>query len=206
MTGARVVLIIGHGRQESLGHHLARVLLEELERRGAECRVHDLLADGFDPVLRLTPGQSSAEEVDAADEPLVACYQRDVRWADSYAIVHPVWWFAPPALLKGWVDRVFADRVAVDHNDEPPRGLLTGRRALVVQTFKAPRAVDRLLTGRLSARFWTRAVFAPAGVRDVTVLGLYGAKPPWEKRLERFERTLRKRASHLIPEAAKPSQ
>ena len=202
MTAARVLLVLGHGREESLGRHLAGVALEELERLGAECRVHDLLADGFDPVLRLAPGQDSAPEVDAAREPLVASYQRDVRWASAYVVVHPVWWFAPPALLKGWVDRVLADGVAVDHAVEPPRGLLSGRRGLVVQTFKAPRAVDRVLTGRLGARFWTRAVFAPVGITDVTVLGLYGAKPPWGKRLERFERTLRGRAGRLVPEAS----
>jgi len=203
MSSPCVLLVLGHGRTESLGHHLARVARAELEGRGATCRVHDLLADGFDPVLRLRTEQSSAEEVDATAEPLVARYQDDVRWADAYLIVHPVWWFAPPALLKGWVDRVLADGVAVDHREEPPRGLLTGRRALVVQTFKAPRAVDRLLMKRVSSQFWSRAVFRSVGVRDVTLLGLYGASAPWGKRLERFERRLRGRVARLVDDVTR---
>ena len=190
--------MLGHGRGESLCHHLAGVAHDQLERLGAELREHDLLGDGFDPVLRLRPDQGHAEEVSPREDPLVARYQEDVRWADAYLLVHPVWWFAPPALLKGWVDRVLADGVALDHSNEPPKGTLTGRRALVVNTFKAPRAVDRLLMRRISSRFWTNAVFFSVGIRDVTPLALHEVGDLSERRLQRFEQRLRRAATRLV--------
>lgn len=188
----RALLVLGHGRSEGLCHYLAGVVRDELGRLGVELREHDLLRDGFDPVLRLGPGQASAEAVAPEDDPLVARYQADVRWADAYVIVHPVWWFAPPALLKGWVDRVLADGVALDHATEPPRGLLRDRRALVVQTFKAGGTVDRLLMHRITARFWVNAVFFSVGIRDVTPLSLYDVGELSDRRLQRFERRLRR--------------
>lgn len=202
MAATRLLLVLGHGRSDGLCHHLARSAREELERLGVELRVHDLLADGFDPVLRLAPGESHACAVTEADDPLTFRYQADVRWAEAYLFVHPVWWFAPPALLKGWVDRVLADGVALRHDTEPPTGLLGGRRALLMQTFKAPKLVDRLVMRRLSTRFWSGVVFPSIDVRGLPPLSLYEAGRLTPRRLERFERRLRRSIGRLV--AAQP--
>ena len=202
-SSKRVLLVLGHGRQSSLCQHLAQVAREQLAQLGAEVREHDLLADGFDPVLRLDPGQRHAVRVSPAEDPLVARYQDDVVWADAYLIVHPVWWFAPPALLKGWVDRVLADGVALTHACEPPKGSLDGRKALVIQTFNAPRFVDRTLMRRVGTRFWTHAVFFSVGVRAVT-LGLYETGDLSKRRLARFERRLRRLITSKLVEHSGP--
>lgn len=198
MPLSRVLLVLGHGRSESLCHHLASVARAEIESVGAEVRVHDLLADDFDPVLRLGPEQAHAKPISADEDALVARYQDDVRWAEVYLIIYPVWWFAPPALLKGWVDRVFADEVALDQSCSPPRGLLGGKRALVVSTFKASRAIDRLLMFRIAARFWTMAVFFSVGIRKVTPLPLYEVGDLSPQRLRRFESKLARSVARLL--------
>ncbi len=115
----RVLLILGHGREKSLCQHLAQVALSTLEEQRAEWRMHDLLADGFDPVLRLEQDQRHAPALSSAEDPLVARYQQDVQWAQAYVVIHPIWWFAPPAILKGWVDRVLVDGVALAHEIRP---------------------------------------------------------------------------------------
>ncbi len=122
-------------------------------------------------------------------------------WAELLVIVHPVWWFAPPALLKGWVDRVLAGGVALDHSSEPPSGLLKGRRALVVQTFKTSRTVDRILMGGMSGKFWSRVVLPSVGISPCKVLSLYGSQAPWGQRLARFEDRLRTELKRLLPPA-----
>jgi len=172
--------------------------MDALAGLAVETRLHDLLADGFDPVLRLRVDQPSAEALDPKADPLVAGYQADVRWASHMVIIHPVWWFAPPAILKGWVDRVLAGGVALDHGTEPPRGLLGGRRALVLQTFKASSSVDRWVMGGISGKFWKRAVFPSVGIQSSTVLNLHAAQKPWGARLETFERRVRKELTHLV--------
>ncbi len=184
----RFLIVFGQGREQGLAHHLLSVVLDTLSSLDVEYRVHDLLGDGFDPVLRLQNGQPSAEAVESSSEPLVARYQADVLWATRLVFIHPVWWFAPPAILKGWIDRVLAGGVALDHGVEPPLGLLQDRRALVLQTFKATKAVERWAMGGISRKFWTRAVFPSVGIQNFTVLGLHGAQAPWGKRLTTFER------------------
>ncbi len=198
-SSANVVLVIGHGREASLTHHLLEVAREELTRLGATCRIHDLLADGFDPVLRLAPGEAHAGGVSPEDDALVHRYQSDVRWADAFVILHPVWWFAPPAILKGWIDRVMAEGVALDHATEPPRGLLGGRRAILVQTFKAGRAVDSVITRGVTGAVWRHAILAPLGVRLVHRLALHGVGKMDEARLATFEARLRRAVGDVVP-------
>jgi putative NADPH-quinone reductase len=195
----RVLVVLGHGRATSLCHHLTGVAREALGERGAEHRSHDLLADGFDPCLRLAPGERQALPPKPGDDPLVHRYCEDVRWADAYIVVHPVWWFAPPAILKGWVDRVLVDGVALHQPQAgPPVGTLSGRRALVVQTFPAPRAVDTLLMRNLAEAFWKRAVFGPVGIRHVKRVALYGVEDLTADQLAAQERRLRRAVAALL--------
>ena len=195
----RVLIVLGHGRTQSLCHHLLEVAREALSQRGAEVRVHDLLADGFDPCLRLARGERFATAPSAEADQLVERYCEDVRWAEAFLIVHPVWWFAPPAILKGWIDRVFVHTVAIHQPPQgPPEGILQSRRALVVQTFNAPKAVDTLWMRNLSAAFWKRAVFASVGVQEVERLAFYGVEGISPKELSACEKRLRRAVAALV--------
>ncbi|MEW6071234.1 MAG: NAD(P)H-dependent oxidoreductase [Planctomycetota bacterium] len=195
----RVLLVLGSARRTGLGHHLAGVVREELARRGAEVRVHDLLADGFDPRLRLAEGERFARPPSPAEDPLAARYCEDVRWAEVYVLVHPVYWFAPPAILKGWIDRIFVHSVAVRQSEEgPPEGILTGRRALVVQTFGAAKIVDTIVFRSLAWAFWKRAVFFAVGIQDCDRVALYGVDGIAGKELAAGERRLRAAVERLL--------
>jgi putative NADPH-quinone reductase len=195
----KVLLVIGHGRRTGLCHHLAGVALAALRARGIPHRVHDLLADGFDPRLELGPDEPHATACDAAQDPVAHRYQTDVRWADAYVVVHPVWWFAPPAILKGWIDRVLVHDVAIRQVAEgSPEPLLGGRRALVVQTFQAPRAVERVAFRGITSRLWRSVVFPSIGVDAVEVLGLHRVAGVEPRRLRRFEQKLEAAVARLI--------
>src|SRR5690606_24268592 len=87
-------------------------------------------------------------------------------------VVHPVWFFGPPAALKGWVERVVREGVAFDVG---PGGRVTGRlrarQALVVTTGNAGAATEAAL-GDPVTRFWRDVVFGPAGVLETRRLAL----------------------------------
>ncbi len=194
---AKVLLVIGHGRRDSLCHRLLAAARGALEAGGTEARVQDLLADGFDPVLRLPEGVSAAlpEHV----SPLARRYQEDLVWMDALVVVHPVWWFGPPAILKGWVDQVLVETVAfLRPPSGNPRPLLGGRRALLVQTFNAPRAVDRLLMRGISESFWRRVVFRSAGIRMVQRLAFHGVERTSAAGVERMEGEVARAAAKLL--------
>ena len=197
MKSNNVLVVTGHGRTNSLCHHLQRVTCAALQRGGATVRVQDLLRDGFDPVLRLPEGARHAEPEYATET--ARRYQDDVRWMDAVVILHPVWWFAPPAILKGWVDQVLVDGVALEQPPEgPPKPLLGGRRALVLQTFNAPRVVDRIVTRGISGSFWKRAVLASVGIDKVERLAFYEVEDITEEALRTAEGKIDRAIQRLL--------
>lgn len=194
---ANVLLVIGHGREESLCHRLLRVAQEAVTTCGAEVRLHDLLADGFDPVLRLP--QDAPHALPEHGGRVARRYQEDVKWMDALVIVHPAWWFGPPAILKGWVDQVLVHGVAIEQRPEGnPRPLLGGRRALLIQTFNAPRRIDRFLMRRMAEQFWRRAVFLSVGMTHVERLALYGADDVSDEALRAMERKVSRAVAGLL--------
>jgi len=194
-----VLLVHGGAREEGLGRHLARRARASLEGLGVELREHDLLADGFDPVLRLPPEEPHALPCDPASDPLTARYQEDVRWAQAFVMLHPVWWFAPPAILKGWIDRVLVHDVALEQRQVgAPRGLCAGKRMLVAMTFNTGSAVDRGAFRGHTAFFWQRVVGLSLEVDSVHCLRFYEVQGLERDRLERIVGRLDRALTGLV--------
>lgn len=71
----------------------------------------------------------------AADHPAevdVAQAQSDIRMADVLTLVYPLWWMSMPAIMKGYIDRVFARGFAYEVDNGVVRGLLSGRKAVLI--------------------------------------------------------------------------
>lgn len=151
-----------HPSGESLGAALAAAVAGAARDAGAEVTVHDLYRDGFDPRLAASEVASPAFA-----DPLAERYARDLLGADAVAVVHPVWFFGPPAVLKGWVERVVREGVAFEVGpDGRVAGRLRARAALVVTTGNAGVRTEEAL-GDPVTRFWRDVAFGPAGVTDV---------------------------------------
>lgn len=89
-------------RAGSFNHALAGAAMQALHSNGHEVVFHDLYQERFDPVL-------PAEEIPrgAALDPVVKAHCDEITAADGIIIIHPNWWGQPPAILKGWADRIF---------------------------------------------------------------------------------------------------
>lgn len=159
--------MVAHPDPASLSHALARAASDGFARAGAAVGLVDLAADGFDPVL-------TAEEMRGRPtrDPLVGRYVTLLRAADVVAVVHPNCWGAPPALMKGWMDRVFAPGAAYafpkgkDAGDVPV-GLLRARAALVLTTSNTPAAREVAAFGDPLERIWRDCLFWYCGVPRV---------------------------------------
>ena len=175
-----VLVVLAHPDPASLNASLARAALAAAQEQGARTVVHDLYADGFDP--RLQAGEIGTATF--ADE-LCAAYARDLQAADMLVLVHPVWFFHVPAVMKGWVDRVVREDVAFELDERGGvSGLLKAKAALVLTTGNSSPEVERAAFADPVTRFWRDVVLGPAGVNRVERLGFSPVRDSDQQRRE----------------------
>jgi NAD(P)H dehydrogenase (quinone) len=151
----KVVLVFAHPEPKSLNRAFRDVAVQELIAQGHEVRVSDLYADGWKSEVdrtdfptwpvekRLVAGAASNKAfVDDALTPDVKREIENLLWADTLILQFPLWWYSMPAILKGWVDRVYANGFAYgvgEHSDKRwgdrfGEGNLAGKRAMLIVT------------------------------------------------------------------------
>ncbi|WP_223421992.1 NAD(P)H-dependent oxidoreductase [Tateyamaria pelophila] len=106
----RALVIYCHPVGDSFNAAIRDLVLDKLRNAGAEYRLIDLYADGFQPVLS---ADELAGYVDSpANRTPVAAHCAAVAWCDALIFVYPTWWYGLPAMLKGWLDRVLLPDLA----------------------------------------------------------------------------------------------
>lgn len=182
----RVLVVYCHPNPESLVAAARDRALAALTRAGNEVRLTDLYADGFQPEL-------SAEERRTHRQPGIAPelqrYADDLRWAEAIVLVYPTWWSGQPAVLKGWIDRVWGAGVAweLPEGASVVRPLLTGVRRLVIVTTHGSSKWVNVLEGESGKRTVTRSMRAMCSRRvRTTWCALYGVDRSTPERRERF--------------------
>jgi NAD(P)H dehydrogenase (quinone) len=149
----KVLWIFAHPESRSLNASLRDDGLRALAADGHEAEVSDLYAMGWKPVVDAAdtpgggpPGVGDRQQAAYTDGTLSAdirAEQDKLRRADALVLQFPLWWFGPPAILKGWFDRVLVQGFAFGLRDARGRtrrygdGGLAGRRALVVTSVGA---------------------------------------------------------------------
>ena len=160
-----IVLIVAHPNVKSFNRAIADTVAEVLRKNGYTVLFHDLYGEGFEPIL-------SNEEIpkDALLQPVVERYCAEAASAEGFVIVHPNWWGQPPAILKGWIDRVFRPGVAYeflegDSGEGIPRGLLKSRAALVFNTSNTLQEREINIFGDPLETIWKECIFDLCGVK-----------------------------------------
>ena len=106
----RALVIYCHPKEGSFNSAVRDTVLERLNVGGAEVRLRDLYAEGFQPVLTMDEWVGY-EDCETNQKP-VESHVRDILWCDTLIFVYPTWWYGLPAMLKGWLDRVLVPGVA----------------------------------------------------------------------------------------------
>lgn len=163
----RIVVVLAHPNEESFNHAIAREVRKRLEAEGHSVALRDLYAEKFEADLP-TPELGRLKELPAEIKP----YCDEIVSADGVVVVHPNWWGMPPAILKGYLDRVFRPGVAYtfqanDKGEGVPVGLLKARAALVINTSNTEQERDRTLFGDPLENLWRTCVWGFCGVRRV---------------------------------------
>ena len=163
-----ILVILAHPDTESFNHAIASVVCETLTANGHMVLFHDLYAENFDPCL---PKEEIPQE---ADLPLLIQQHCDeLGNADGIVIIHPNWWGQPPAVLKGWIDRVIRPGVAYrfdegNSGEGIPVGLLKAKAVLILNTSNTPDEREKTVFGDPLELLWKQCVFELCGVKHIT--------------------------------------
>src|SRR3569833_3132212 len=150
-----VLIVFAHPETRSLNGALRDVAISELKAGGHEVRISDLYADGWksevdrEDFLQLAPGArlnvaaASGEAISSQVlTDVVKAEQQKLLWSDAVILQFPLWWFTMPAILKGWVDRVYSYGFTYgvgEHSDKRwgnryGEGVFAGKRAMLIVT------------------------------------------------------------------------
>lgn len=176
-ANGRVLVVLGHPRRESLCGALAQSYADAAEAAGATVRRLALGELSFDPVLRHGYQGEQALEHD------LALATEHLRWAQHVVWVHPNWWGGPPALLKGFIDRVFLPGVAFRYRRDGSSAwdrLLAGRSSRLIVTMDSPPWYFRWVQRMPGHQQMRRSILGFSGFDpvDITSLGpVRGSSP-----------------------------
>jgi NAD(P)H dehydrogenase (quinone) len=143
----RVLIVYCHPVPESFCAAVRDTVLQAVKQKGSEARLIDLYREGFDPVMRCEERRSYNQHppVDPALRPHI----EHLKWAEAIVFIYPTWWYGLPAMLKGWLDRVWATGVAFalsEKGDGTIRPLMTHiSKIAVITTCGAPRWLSFLM-------------------------------------------------------------
>jgi putative NADPH-quinone reductase len=160
----KILVVLAHPNPHSFNAAIAKTVVQTLEGCGHEVIFRDLYGEQFDPVL-------PAGEInkDAALPAVIKQQCAELATAAGIIIIHPSWWGQPPAILKGWLDRVFRLEVVYHLPGAPgkriPQGLLGADVALVFTTSNTPPLREIDLYGDPLQNIWENCVFRVCGVQ-----------------------------------------
>lgn len=164
-SSKKILIINGHPNKESFNYAIAETYKESAEHTGAEVKeivIQDLTFD-----VNLKYGYQKRTEL----EPDLLHAWELIQWAEHMVWVHPVWWGGFPAIMKGFIDRLFLPGFVFKHKENSLfwNKYLKGKSARIITTLDQPSFIYRLLFGRPSVNQLRKSILEFCGVKPVKV-------------------------------------
>lgn len=162
----KISVIIGHPYTKSFNNALGEAVVKRLLELEHEVFFHNLYEEKFDAIIT-----GNELITDTTNDNLVEQHCQEIKEADGIVIIHPNWWGQPPAILKGWVDRVLRPGVAYEFDESDsgsgiPNGLLKAKAALVFNTSNTPKERELEVFKDPLETIWKNCIFDFCGVKN----------------------------------------
>lgn len=200
----KVLVVTAHPSQESFLWALRNISLDQLRANGHDVRTRDLWQEEFDPVFSLFERKNhvSNPEVKFSEFPELRSYVQDLLWCDALVLVYPTWWSSQPAILKGWIDRIFMNEVAWKLEDG--RALLSPNlkniRHISVVTVHGGTRLLNWIEGEGGKRIAFRSLRSMFHWRTKTSwIAVYGLDKSTAAQRERAKTRVRKKVNRAFP-------
>lgn len=125
------LIIYAHPNTASLNHLFKQTIEETLLQQNDEVVIRDLYQLNFDPVLSL---EDIAGQRRGLVSEAIRKEQEYIAWAEVVTFIYPIWWTGMPAIMKGYIDRVFSYGFAYRYDNGVQKGLLTGKAAYIINS------------------------------------------------------------------------
>lgn len=164
----KILILNGHPNHNSLSKALADRYFQGASRNGNEVKVINLNELKFDPILH--KGYQEIQQL----EPDLINAQNDITWANHLVLIFPIWWSSPPALLKGFIDRVFIPGFAFKYHPGKTMWdkLLKGRTSEIILTTDAPNWWNKWILNDPAINMMKKGVLEFSGFKVTKVVSL----------------------------------
>jgi NAD(P)H dehydrogenase (quinone) len=161
-----ILIILAHPDTKSFNHAIADTCRNRLIDNGHSVVYHDLYKENFNPTIDPIeiPKQGLTDKS-------VQGHCDDLINSDGIIIVHPNWWGQPPAILKGWIDRVIRPGIAYefeegDNGEGAPIGLLKAKVGIVFNTSNTSTERENKIFKDPLETIWKNCIFDFCGVKQ----------------------------------------
>jgi len=160
-----ILIVNGHPDKNSFCHELAKRYLIGAEKSGAHCKLVNLIDLSFNPILKY--GYNKKREL----EPDLVQMQSEIKNAEHLVFVYPNWWGTYPALLKGFIDRVFLPKFAFKYQEKSPfpEKLLNGKSARLIVTMDTPKWYYSLIYRSPGLNSMKKGILEFCGIKPVRI-------------------------------------
>lgn len=161
-----ILLVLAHPDKKSFNSAIAETCRVQLNKMGHSVIFHDLYQEDFNPVIDNIEIPKNGQ--------INNCIKKhcdDLIKCDGIIIVHPNWWGQPPAILKGWIDRVIRPGVAYEFEEDDngegiPKGLLKAKVALVFNTSNTNVEREETVFKDPLELIWKNCIFGFCGIKE----------------------------------------
>ncbi|GAV53498.1 hypothetical protein ZYGR_0AI07820 [Zygosaccharomyces rouxii] len=221
----KVLIVLAHPEKASLTASLARVAKDQFEKQGDEVQLTDLYAQNWKSAIDIDDfphydksekfnvilGSKQAYEENAYSEDVKKEHEK-LFWADALVFVFPFWWFSMPAILRGWVERVFSYGIGYGRYDDDKKhvrygdGLFKGKRAILITGIggKGNTYSGRSVSGPIEDLLFpiNHGIFFYAGYQALPPFVVFDSNFVDKNRFKAIESSLRERIATF--ESTKP--
>jgi NAD(P)H dehydrogenase (quinone) len=187
----KTLIIYTHPNHHSLNYSFLQKTIQGLRENVhvQEIEVLDLYAESFDPLLVFNEHKRRR---DMHIDPQLDKYRDQLVWAEKIVFVYPIWWGRPPAMLLGYIDRMFASNFAYrEKKGLLPEGLLKGKSVVCISTMKGPTLYPLFWLNNAHKTLMRRALFHYVGIKKVKFFEFGGMEKPESKQTEKLEQVYR---------------
>lgn len=158
----KTIIVYAHPEHESHAQFTLKSVEEKLNSKNEQYEIIDLYKIKFNPVLSKSDLYEGKTKGSAKD---VVKMQQKITDAEHLIFIYPMWWNGMPAILKGFIDRVFSSGYAFKYVGVLPQGLLHGKRASVFVSTGSKKLITYLFLGNRFKKNATKDIFGFCGIK-----------------------------------------